>query len=260
MPLTATTPALTAGTNENTDLLDYLRERSWNRTAQPTTAWTDAIEMVHRLAKRRFYGTAENSLLDIDDLVQEGLIALLHAADLYDDTSGVPFEAYAKQKIWYAFQNATRDTGLLNQRDQVILRKLQHARREIHAHDPNHASYHDLAKVTGIPVAKATAVLAAEQRTYAIPLGTVPEWAHPADRTEPLPDETGPDPIDTLRLSRALAGMSVRDRDITLARYVHGLTIAEIANQFMLSPTRVFQIVNSSLERLQAAFADDSPG
>ncbi len=46
--------------------------------------------------------------IEFDDLVQEGNLGLMRAAELYDDTRGVTFKAYAKTRIRGAIIDANR--------------------------------------------------------------------------------------------------------------------------------------------------------
>ena len=48
--------------------------------------------------------------VDVDDLVQEGVIGLLAALDRFDDERGVKFETFAEQRVRGAMIDALRSS------------------------------------------------------------------------------------------------------------------------------------------------------
>ncbi|MGE0447866.1 MAG: sigma-70 family RNA polymerase sigma factor, partial [Vicinamibacterales bacterium] len=64
------------------------------------------LPFVEQLA-RRVAATMPNSI-DIGDLVQDGVIGLMDAADRYDEGRGIKFETFAERRIRGAMIDALR--------------------------------------------------------------------------------------------------------------------------------------------------------
>src|SRR3954466_4854106 len=56
--------------------------------------------------------------VDIDDLVAAGMLGLIDAADRYDESRGIPFEAYSRRRIQGAILDALRAEDHLTRRER----------------------------------------------------------------------------------------------------------------------------------------------
>ena len=62
--------------------------------------------LVHRIARHMLAGLPAS--VELDDLIQSGMMGLLHAARRYESTPGAKFETYATQRIRGAMLDGLR--------------------------------------------------------------------------------------------------------------------------------------------------------
>src|SRR3954465_9843175 len=116
-------------------------------TASPATGRIVAgLPFVEQLA-RRVAATMPHSI-DIGDLVQDGVIGLIDAADRFDEARGIKFETFAERRVRGAMIDALRKDawprGVRRQRRELEAAREQ-LRREL-GHEPSMA---DLAAKVG---------------------------------------------------------------------------------------------------------------
>ena len=68
------------------------------------------IKLVYHVVNKYFKNCV---IMDRDDLVQEGSLGLMKAAEEWDETKGVKFSTYASNNIKWHIQNTLRSTNLL---------------------------------------------------------------------------------------------------------------------------------------------------
>ncbi|MFL5457906.1 MAG: sigma-70 family RNA polymerase sigma factor, partial [Myxococcales bacterium] len=56
--------------------------------------------------------------VDMDDLVAAGMLGLIDAADRYDESRGIPFEAYSRRRIQGAILDVLRAEDHLTRRER----------------------------------------------------------------------------------------------------------------------------------------------
>ena len=73
--------------------------------------------------------------VEVDDLIQAGMMGLLDALSRYEETQGVQFEFYAAQRIrgaildpWY-YRLVVRDHGVTPEKRELALQRIRHALR-----------------------------------------------------------------------------------------------------------------------------------
>ncbi len=87
---------------------------SWDRGQQTTTHTLveDHLGLVVHIAKRYARSYLGHHILDLEDLVQEGVLGLMHAAEKFDARKGFRFSNYAtwwiRQAIGQAIMNESR--------------------------------------------------------------------------------------------------------------------------------------------------------
>src|SRR5256885_564639 len=71
--------------------------------------------------------------VDLDDLIAAGMLGLIDAADRYDDTRGIPFEAYSRRRIQGAILDALRAEDHLTRRERRMGREADRAEERMRA-------------------------------------------------------------------------------------------------------------------------------
>jgi RNA polymerase sigma factor for flagellar operon FliA len=179
---------------------------------------TGYLPLVSAIARAMSRGLP--SCVEIDDLVNDGVIGLMTAVRRYDPGRGVEFSAYAGHRIRGAILDGLRARDPLPR----ALRKARKAR----ATSPAPASEGPGLQLVELDCAAAT----------------------PAD------EDAGPEALALeadlrRRLRQGLAILPPRDRQVLLLRMVHGLPLRAVAQHLSLSVTRTMEIQARGIARLR---------
>ena len=162
---------------------------------------------------------ASGSLMDADDVRSAATLGLIDAVDRYDPDRGVPFEAYAAQRIRGAVIDEVRRIG---------------DRRR--AEDAE------------------TAV-----RTVSLDELTEDDWQRvPAALSDDLDVPFEREDLRT-RVQRALATLPARQREVLARYYAESLTLREAGRRMGISEARACQLHGKAIQNLQRALAVAAP-
>jgi len=215
----------------------------------PVTAWRKYLGVARRTV--RSYGISGNRFYDEDDLIQEGMIALVVAATRFDETRGVPFAGYANNAIRYGIVNALRASDFLSQRDRATAKQMQKAEDLLYQAGVWEPTVGEIALACGISEERARAVRNAQLRGERT--SQYSEEYSVEDRTSPTVEETVVETLSYEFLHEAFRKVPDRDRRILWLRYANGVPVKEIADEYELSEGRVSQIVKEARESILSA-------
>ncbi|MDX6549247.1 MAG: polymerase primary sigma factor [Gaiellales bacterium] len=212
----------------------------------------------------RLYRSAPT--IDRAELLQEGVIGLLRAAERFDPSLGTPFWAYAGWWVRQAMQQLvaelTRPT-VLSDRAQRALAQLREARRgylQTHGHEPTAG---ELAALVDLSRDQVESLLAVERVPQPLQMSVDESHGQPGVQdvlADPSAQEEYERIISRLEIDRIrdlTSTLSDREREILYQHY--GLegrparTLREIGEALGISAERVRQIEAQSLERLRIA-------
>lgn len=204
----------------------------------------------------------QNQGLSLPDLINEGNIGLIKAAEKFDETRGFKFISYAvwhiRQSILSALADQARlirlplnQVGSLNQIKKTIAQFEQENQRK--------PSTEELSETLGITEEKITNALNASGRSVSMSapfsdtdsntlLDVLP------DEDAPLADASLHEESLTTEIDRALNSLSEREQDVVRMSYGLGceaLTLEEIGREINLTRERVRQIREKALRKLR---------
>ena len=204
----------------------------------------------------------QNQGLSLPDLINEGNLGLIKAAEKFDETRGFKFISYAvwwiRQSILQALAEQSRivrlplnQVGSLNKIGKVLSRFEQENERR--------PSAEELAEELDIPVDKITDTLKVSGRHVSVAAPSVE--GEDNSLLDVLVNEDTPNTDGTLmyeslsrEIDRALATLTERESDIIKMFFGIGcqeVTLEEIGDKFGLTRERVRQIKEKAIRRLR---------
>jgi RNA polymerase sigma factor for flagellar operon FliA len=218
---------------------------------------TAGLPFVEALA-RRMASTMPHSI-EVGDLVQDGVLGLIDAAQRFDESRGIKFETFAERRIRGAMIDALRKDAWPRGMRR-IRREIESARvtlRERLGHEPSLAELADaLGKdeshlqrtMVRIATIESTSVQTAADVTDEYPHDGVLVPAEPA-----RPDALYEADEQRLRVRKAMANLPERDQQLIALYYFRDTTMKAIGEQLGVNESRVSQLHSRALRRLRAA-------
>jgi RNA polymerase sigma factor for flagellar operon FliA len=194
--------------------------------------------------------------VELEDLIQTGLIALLDAARQFSPTRGASFETYASIRVRGAMLDEFRNTDWAPRSVYRKQRQLTAAIRAVENRTGSHAGPRDIAAELGVSLDDYHAMVSAttSQRMFSLDEAGPDVAAGEGEDAETVTDPTAELESDEFQAAVADAIRSLPEREALVMSlyYDEELNLKEIGEVLGVSESRVCQIHGQALARLRA--------
>jgi len=197
------------------------------------------------------------SSVQVEDLIQAGMIGLLEASSKYDDGKGASFETYAGIRIRGAMLDEIRRGDWAPRSVHRNARKVADAIRTVESETGREAQDKDVAAVLGVELEEYHRILrdASGCRLFSYDELVETDDSPEADRERSAADRFESDAFRE-GIVDAIAHLPERDRLVLSLYYDEELNLKEIGAVIGVSESRVSQILSQCTLRLRARLHD----
>lgn len=239
---------------ELTDLWDrYMADKSIESRNEIVLKY---MGLVKRIA-HRFRGSFSN-FGQLDDMINQGIIALIDAVERFDPNMGSKFESFASLKIKGAIIDLMRKQDWVPRNQRSLAKELDEVYGEIYAESGSEPKREEIAKRMNISTAHLDKIL--EQRHNAIILSYEETINEKMMVASPLinysHEKSSPEPeilYNELKekLAEAIDLLNEKERLVISLYYYENLKLREIAEIMDVSESRVSQIHSASIIKIK---------
>jgi RNA polymerase sigma factor FliA len=224
---------------------------------RPSARETEALVMRHaELVKRIAYHLAGRvpASVEVDDLIQAGMLGLLEAASNYSEGRGASFETYAGIRIRGAMLDGLRKLDWAPRSVHRKARAVAKAIREIESEIGREARDVEVAERMGMKLSDYHRIVEDSAGCQISSLTTEEgEMTLTDSSADPFRDVVDED--FRAALTEAIANLPERERLVMSLYYDDELNLKEIGAALRVSESRICQIHGQALVRLQARLA-----
>jgi RNA polymerase sigma factor for flagellar operon FliA len=213
--------------------------------------------LVRRLAHQMIAKLPAN--VELDDLIQVGMIGLNDALTRFDTAQGVQFETFATQRIRGAMLDELRGTDWMSRGDRRQQRAIETAVHKLEQKFGRAPAESEIAKEMGLSLTDYQELLGkvrGTQLVYLEDIGGGDEGADYLDR-HMIDSDSGPLAVLQDRRMRealveAIKHLPEREQYVMSMYYEHDMNLKEIAAVLGVTESRVCQLHSQSIARLRS--------
>jgi RNA polymerase sigma factor for flagellar operon FliA len=219
----------------------------------------DELVLKHgELVKRIAYHVVSRlpAHIEVDDLIQAGMIGLLNAAQNYTPTKGANFETYAGIRIRGAMLDEARRSNWTPRSTFRHAKQVSQAIRQIENRTGRDAKAQDIATTLGVSLDEYHRMVESAASSRIL---SYEQLAGDPERASMLPEapEDGPETMlegDQFReaVAQAISSLPERERLVLSLYYDQELNLREIGQVLEVSESRVCQIHGQAVLRIRS--------
>jgi len=201
------------------------------------------------------------SSVDINDLVQVGVIGLIEAAKQYDPAQGVQFETFASQRVRGAMLDELRREDWLPRQARRQARQIEEAIARLEQQLGRPPRETEIAEQLGVPLDEYQSMLGDCKGLSLLHFEDFSddEGEGLSDALANIVDTRSPDPLATLSdagfrgaLIEAIGALPERDQLVMSLYYEQEMNLKEIGAVLGVSESRVSQLHSQAVTRLRS--------
>ncbi|MDD2720964.1 MAG: RNA polymerase sigma factor FliA [Gallionella sp.] len=217
----------------------------------------DFAPLVKRLAHQMM--TKLPYSVQIDDIIQAGMIGLLDAASRYDEIHGAQFETYATQRIRGAMLDELRSADWLPRSLRRDTRMIEQSISRVQQKLGRPASESEIADEMGVPLEEYQQKLQQSRGSQLMYYEDFQDEDH-NDFFERFEFSNDADPLSLLQDERfktelvsAIERLPEREKQLMGMIYEQEMNLREIGEVFGVSESRISQLHSQAVARLRGA-------
>ncbi len=212
--------------------------------------------LVRRLAHQMIAKLPAN--VEIDDLIQVGMIGLTDALSRFDAAQGVQFETFATQRIRGAMLDELRGTDYLSRGTRKQQRSIEAAVHRLEQKLGRAPAESEIAREMGISLTEYQELLGKVRGTQLVYLEDMSGDDGDNDYLDRHVADEGFNPLSQLQdhrmrsaLVSAIKSLPEREQYVMSMYYEHDMNLKEIAAVLKVTESRVCQLHSQSIARLR---------
>ncbi len=198
--------------------------------------------------------------VEVDDLIQVGLIGLSEALARYEATQGVQFETFATQRIRGAMLDELRENDWMSRGSRKSQKDIEKVLRALEHQLGRSPLESEIATALGLSLPDYQGLLGKVRGTQLVYLEDMARGAEDEDSfLDRHVADADADPMSLLRSQRlreslvtAIKGLPEREQYIMSMYYEQDMNLKEIALVLGVTESRVCQLHSQSIARLRA--------
>jgi RNA polymerase sigma factor FliA len=213
--------------------------------------------LVRRLAHQMIAKLPAN--VEIDDLIQVGMIGLSDALTRFDSAQGVQFETFATQRIRGAMLDELRGSDWMSRGDRRHQRSIETAVHKLEQKLGRAPSEGEIAKEMGLSLQDYQDLLSKVRGTQLVHLEDMSGDDGDDDYLDRHVADESANPLSLLNdhrmreaLVEAIKNLPEREQYVMSMYYEHDMNLKEIAAVLGVTESRVCQLHSQSIARLRS--------